>query len=114
MSATYADGCLVNEERTVAICGGGGFWYRRLLHCPTCERRRRFVIHWELWYGDAATCLGCGDRWMDGERGERPFARGWREKAKAKARERYAAAMTYRQFRVAEHAYVNDYFTAPD
>ncbi len=46
--------------------------------CPTCERPRR-MIGWHVeWYGTTWTCAGCGDKWADGERIERPFAPGWR------------------------------------
>jgi len=33
------------------------------------------------WYGPSVTCLGCGESYQDGERCERPFARGWRKKS---------------------------------
>lgn len=65
---------------------------RRILPCPTCERRRRFVCRLYEWYGWMVTCCGCGDSWEDGERLPRPFARGWRAAAIARARAAWAAA----------------------
>lgn len=69
-----------------AICGGYDFTARRVLLCPTEGRRRRFYCWYAHWYGWTYECLGCGDRWMDGERGERPFARGWRAQSIARAK----------------------------
>ncbi len=74
-----------------AICDGGlAFEARRIAYCPTEDRRRRFVTRAQAWYGTEWTCLGCGDSWCDGERGYRPFERGWRPKAIARARDRWA------------------------
>jgi len=50
-----------------------------VVNCPTCERPRRMLFQFQEWYGSTLTCAGCGDRWMDGEMGERPFAPGWRK-----------------------------------
>lgn len=52
-----------------------------VLTCPTCERPRRFLVRYYDWYGASKICAGCGDTWHDGEREERPFARGWRQKS---------------------------------
>lgn len=49
--------------------------------CPTCNRPRRMLAQFQEWYGTTWTCAGCGDRWMDGERGERPFCPGWRKQS---------------------------------
>jgi hypothetical protein len=57
--------------------------------CPTCERRRYFVMMHTPWYGVSGTCLHCGDSWEDGERLERPFVPGWRNRAIRDARDRY-------------------------
>lgn len=73
-----------------AICGGYVFEARRVFHCPTCDRRRRFYGTFAHWYGWTWTCLACGDRWQDGERGERPFMRGWRAESMARARKGWA------------------------
>ena len=47
--------------------------------CPSCKLRRMFVACYQEWYGWTNTCLGCGDRWTDGEMHERPFAPRWRK-----------------------------------
>ena len=92
----------------VVICGGAVAVCRRVLHCSTCNRRRRFVqSHAGLYYSDILTCLTCGDTWCDGERGERPFRRGWRSEAVTRARRQWAGAMTRDDFR----AFVHDEIT---
>lgn len=68
---------------------------RRVTYCPTCEQRRRFTGFDQLWYGPTWTCLGCGDSWSDGVRLQRPFARGWRDKARRKARDRWEGAVRH-------------------
>jgi len=35
------------------------------------------------WYDALVSCLNCGDQWSGGERLERPFASGWRERSVA-------------------------------
>jgi len=77
-----------------AICGGYGLLERRIQHCPTEDAPRRMVGAFAPWYGWTIYCLGCGDRWMDGERGERPFYRYWRRDAIKKAERRYAHALS--------------------
>lgn len=57
----------------------------RTLFCQTEEADRPMYGWFQDWYGWEVTCLGCGDRWQDGERGERPFMRGWRKDSIAKA-----------------------------
>lgn len=57
--------------------------------CPTCSAARRYVAYLEEWHGITETCLGCGDRWQNGERCPRPFERGWRQKAIAKAKKEW-------------------------
>jgi hypothetical protein len=54
--------------------------------CPTCERLRRMLCRFEVWYGWSVTCCGCGEQWEDGEQSERPFMRGWRRKNIEEAR----------------------------
>ena len=71
----------------IIICTGGPtFETRRIRLCPTEGVRRRFYVREQHWYGSEWNCLGCGDRWADGERGERPFMRGWRQEAIARAK----------------------------
>jgi ribosomal protein S27AE len=64
---------------------------RQRRRCPTCQARRTFTATHQAWYGWLLTCLGCGDRWQDGERLPRPFARGWRQQEIAAARKRARA-----------------------
>lgn len=66
--------------------------YRRVLHCPTCKRRRRFYVWAQDWYDPVATCCACGDAWSGGERLMRPACRGWRQERSAWAKRAYAAA----------------------
>lgn len=69
---------------------------RLIRHCPTCQQRRRFAgFDQPPWYGLTVTCCTCGDTWSDGERMQRPFARGWRQKSAAKARATWATAARY-------------------
>ncbi len=87
------------------ICTGPRGIVRRLVrHCPNCKRRRRFVQSYGGWYGDTLTCVACGDAWSEGQRMERPFARGWRKQAINHARAQWAAAMSPREFRAAIRA----------
>jgi hypothetical protein len=86
---------------TVYVCWARGVLYRRVMHCPTCDRRRRFACRFEAWYGVEVTCLGCGDRWCDGERAERPFMRGWRQESIARARRNWTDALDYHAARKA-------------
>ena len=76
-----------------AICGGVGRQYRRRVRfCPVELRRRRFAAFSDDWYGATWTCLGCGDRWTDGEMHERPFRPGWRMANVAEAKRTWALA----------------------
>jgi hypothetical protein len=77
---------------TVVICRPDTFPLRRIMHCPTCGRRRRFAGLDAAWYGPTMTCCGCGDSWTDGEPCPRPFRRGWRKDAIAKAKQTWADA----------------------
>jgi len=77
-----------------SICGGFHVLERRIQHCPTEDAPRRMVGGFAPWYGWTVYCLGCGDRWADGERGERPFARGWRKDAIKYAEGLYATALS--------------------
>lgn len=76
------------------VCGdfGQGRVERKRLACPTCKQRRSFlrVYSTSMFYGATDTCLGCGDSWSDGELRERPFARGWRQRAVAAAKAKLA------------------------
>jgi hypothetical protein len=79
---------------TVFICGGDNTYERRVLRCwGQCngQRRRVLISYGSPYYSPIAYCVACGDRWSDGELGERPFRRGWRRQAIAKNRELWAA-----------------------
>lgn len=95
-----------------AICNGGvAFESRRIGYCPVCDRRRRFYVRFQHWYGSEWYCLGCGDRWQDGEMGSRPFMRGWR----AEAIKRHKAwwdgvTVSARDRKRAFRAFMDDYF----
>jgi hypothetical protein len=67
------------------------------MDCPCCGKWTRVMQFFYEWYGASCTCLRCGDRWSDGERLERPFARGWRAKSIADAKKHWRA------MNVAEH-----------
>ena len=55
--------------------------------CPTCNRRRRFLMLIEAWRGAYWTCLTCGERYHSDEgRMERPFRPGWRMESVKKAK----------------------------
>lgn len=71
---------------SVIICRPETFLRRRIAYCPTCKQRRRFVGREAVWYGTVWSCCGCGDTWDDGGRRRRPFRRGWRKEAIAKAK----------------------------
>lgn len=74
------------------ICTARSQDFRRVLDCPTCKRRRRFIVTTTIWHGVTFTCCGCGDSWGEGERMERPFRRAWRAEATESARRRWADA----------------------
>jgi hypothetical protein len=102
-----------------AICNGGvAFEARAIQWCPVENRRRRFYGRFQHWYGWEWYCLGCGDRWSgDGEMGSRPFERGWRGKAIARAKERWAdvsipARNRRRAFRAFMEAFLADELSA--
>lgn len=84
-------GCL--EAGAIYVCSPTPLaTVRRIIRCPNCKTRRRFVVTYYEWYGALATCCACGDQWSDGERLPRPFARGWRKVATAKAKAQWASA----------------------
>jgi len=58
--------------------------WRRI--CRSCTFRATFLGWHQEWYGWHVTCLNCGEVWQDGEWGERPFERGWRQQNIAAAR----------------------------
>lgn len=79
----------------IIVCKPDTFLIRRITHCPTCDKRRRFIGADALWYGTTWTCCACGDSWCDGERAARPFKRGWRTEATKAARDKWEQAGPY-------------------
>lgn len=77
----------------IHICRPASVTFRGVSMCPTCKRRRRFVVSQFVYYGPRETCCACGDSWEDGERSPRPCARGWRRQAALDAKRRYSAAL---------------------
>jgi hypothetical protein len=72
---------------TVIICRPSDeFLRKRYLHCVMCQVTTEAVLRFEAWYGVTHYCCRCGDAWTDGELHERPFARGWRDRAVRKHR----------------------------
>lgn len=54
--------------------------------CPSCGERRRQVGILAVWYDALWTCCGCGDTYSVEGIHPRPFARGWREAERRRAR----------------------------
>lgn len=81
---------------TFVVCMPGRDFVRKIVYCPTCERRRRMVKRVELWHDPEIICCGCGDSWLfepnEDYRFRRPFERGWREKSIKIAKDRWASA----------------------
>jgi len=77
------------------MCSPPTFLIRRVAPCHNCQKRRRFVVTDAVWYGATYTCCACGDSWTEGERHPRPFRKGWRKEAIARARKKWAEAGPY-------------------
>jgi ribosomal protein L37AE/L43A len=67
-------------------------WIRRVFVCPVCNERHRIVGMSQEWYDTIWTCCGCGDSWSDGWLLPHPFARGWREESKRRAKQQWLDA----------------------
>lgn len=70
----------------VHINTGGGAHYRRdtILGCSVCGIEDAPILRHvpgSPYYADDYTCTVCGDSWSEGYIGERPFLRGWRQRA---------------------------------
>src|SRR5687768_6003201 len=76
----------------VIVCAPTTVTYRAVRRCPACREVRRQVGPFAVWYDTIWTCLGCGDSYSHEGILERPFARGWREREKARARRLWAEA----------------------
>lgn len=59
---------------------------RRIVFCPVDGRRTECVVTTYLWHEPRVQCVRCGEGWAGGVMFERPFARGWRKQAQARAR----------------------------
>lgn len=77
------------------ICRPATFSVRRTAQCPTCGSAQRMAGFLQLWYGQTLTCLGCGDRWTDGEMHPRPFKPRWRAENKTAAQRWWDKAEGY-------------------
>lgn len=92
------------------VCRPSTLTLRAVRVCPCCKQRRRQVGLFAVWYDTLWTCLGCGDTYCAEEgRLERPFARGWREREKAKARQQWADAPTRTEADRIARAMVDEY-----
>ena len=78
----------MREPRGV-ICGSHYIEVKQpVRECPTCQRRRRFLIRFEAWRGAYWVCLTCGERFHSDEgRLSRPFMPGWRAKSIKEAKQ---------------------------
>jgi hypothetical protein len=65
--------------------------FTKIYTCPSEEAQREFYCEVTPYLGIRATCLSCGDEWIDGERTARPFIRNWRMERIQKACDRRAA-----------------------
>lgn len=79
----------------VIICRPNTFLTRRIAYCPNCRTKRRMVDAYAVWYGTTRSCCGCGDSWDDGELRPRPFKRGWRTEAIARAKAKWDASQAF-------------------
>ena len=72
----------------VAICGGDYIYRRRVGECfGLCGIKDSAIVvsQGNPYYPSTHHCTNCGDTWSGEGLGYRPFARGWRQKAIAKA-----------------------------
>lgn len=84
------------QSPNVSVCvGATGIHRRRVLYCPTCQRRAPSVVRWGgAWYGSRSYCIACLDGWdEDGDRMARPFKRNWRVERAAYIRGLWDTAM---------------------
>jgi hypothetical protein len=95
----------------VIVCKSPATEYRRIVRCPSCRRRRRFLVRFEGWYGDRLTCTGCGNQWSDGYR--MPLTRSAKKRAAliADAKARWATARPAAQYQIDAAAYWAPYMS---
>lgn len=84
------------SKPTGALCNGNPAYARRVILCPTEQRRRRFAVSVMAYYGTDWYCLGCG-LWWSGmpTRPKERLRRGRRIEAVFRAREMWANATTW-------------------
>lgn len=84
----------------IACYGARGIVRRKVLHCPTCQRRTPFVVRWDgAYYGTTEYCTVCLDGWQEDERLTRPFKRGWKVERAEHIRELWDSAMLPAEYR---------------
>ena len=84
-------GC-VEVAEGVIVCRPSSVTIRAVRVCPACGERRRQVGMCAVWYDTIWTCLGCGDDYSCEGIHPRPFARGWRDRERFRARRMWAEA----------------------
>jgi hypothetical protein len=98
-------GCETLAEGVVICRPPRGVVRRRYLRCWNCQTVRRCVqIFTGIWYPDEFWCCHCGDGWGDGQRMERPFQRGWRQKSITNAQRYWRTALRPAEFKAAWQA----------
>ena len=103
--------CMTVAEGVTVCRAPRGIIRRHITVCWNCETRRRVVQIWQgMFYGSLFYCCHCGDGWGDGERMERPFQRGWRQKSIADAKQHWADALTTPEFNRVINAAIDEYF----
>jgi ribosomal protein L37AE/L43A len=80
----------------IHLCSPAVLYVRAIRTCPACRHRGRWAGFEQIWYGITWTCLHCGDRFADGTRMERPFARGWRQESIRRGEAMWNQAVAWR------------------
>ncbi len=80
---------------TLNLCRPDSLPVRTTTRCPVCKSEQRMAGFLQLWYGQTATCLNCGDMWTDGEMHPRPFKPRWRSENIAAAQKWWDEAKGY-------------------
>ena len=96
MSLSTNDGSCLLIVPNIIMCGTGYRALRRVVRkCwGACGIEDAPIAEWENspWYGPDWICAICGDSWCVEGLNPRPFQRGWRQKAIAKAHQLWEAA----------------------
>ena len=95
------------------VCSSPSTEYRRILRCPSCRKRRRFLVRFGGWYGDTLTCCGCARSWADGY--QYPFTRSEakRRRLREDAAERWKTARPASELRDAVREFCETYVGRP-